>query len=65
MADRGYDITEDLALRGTLLCIPPFMNGKSQLSQRKWKHSQLSQRKWKHQECSQASGYMWNVLLDE
>ena len=63
MADRGFHITEDFAFQGTSLYIPPFMKDKSQLSQRKWKHSQLSQ--WKHQECSQASGYMWNVLLDE
>ena len=34
MADRGFDITEDLALRGTTLYIPPFTKGKSQLSQR-------------------------------
>ena len=34
MADRGFDITEDLALGGTTLCIPPFTKGKSQLSQR-------------------------------
>ena len=34
MADRGFDISEDLALRGTTLCIPPFTKGKSQLSQR-------------------------------
>ena len=26
MADSGFDITEDLALRGTTLCIPPLAN---------------------------------------
>lgn len=34
LADRGFDITEDLALRGSTLAIPPFTKGKIQLSQR-------------------------------
>ena len=34
LADRGFDIVEDLALRGMTLAIPPFTKGKSQLSQR-------------------------------
>lgn len=41
MADRGFDITEDLALRGTSLCIPPFTKGKSQLSQREVETSRV------------------------
>jgi len=34
LADRGFDITEDLGLRGANLAIPTFTKGKSQLSQR-------------------------------
>lgn len=34
LADRGFDIVEDLALWGAALAIPSFMKGKSQLSQR-------------------------------
>ena len=34
LADRGFDITEPLALRGASLAIPPFTKGKPQLSQR-------------------------------
>ena len=33
MADRGFDIQDDLALRGVRLNIPPFLKGKSQLSE--------------------------------
>ena len=33
MADRGFDIQDDLALRGVKLNIPPFLKGKSQLSE--------------------------------
>ena len=33
MADRGFDINEDLILRGVGLNIPPFMRGKGQLSE--------------------------------
>ena len=33
MADRGFDIEEDLILRGVSLNIPPFMRGKKQLSE--------------------------------
>lgn len=33
MADRGFDIEEDLILRGVNLNIPPFMRGKKQLSE--------------------------------
>jgi len=32
MADRGFDIAEDLALIGVKLNILPFMRGKEQLS---------------------------------
>ena len=34
MADRGFDIEEDLLLKGVHLNIPPFLRGKSQLSER-------------------------------
>lgn len=33
MADRGFDIEEDLLLIGVKLNIPPFLRGKSQLSE--------------------------------
>ena len=33
MADRGFDIEENLILRGVSLNIPPFMRGKKQLSE--------------------------------
>ena len=33
MADRGFDIEEDLALVGARLNIPPFLRGKDQLSE--------------------------------
>ena len=33
MADRGFDIQDDLALQGVRLNIPPFLKGKSQLSE--------------------------------
>ena len=33
MADRGFDIEEDLALIGVRLNIPPFLKGKHQLSE--------------------------------
>ena len=41
IADRGFEITEDLALRGATLCIPPFTKGKSQLSQREVETSRV------------------------
>ena len=34
MADRGFDIEEDLLLRGVRLNIPPFLRGKKQLSEK-------------------------------
>ena len=34
LADRGFDIADDLAMVGALLAIPPFTKGKPQLSQR-------------------------------
>ena len=34
LADRGFDIAEDLALHGAALAIPPYTKGKFQLSQR-------------------------------
>lgn len=33
MADRGFDIEEDLILCGVKLNIPPFLRGKGQLSE--------------------------------
>ena len=34
LADRGFDISDELALIGASLAVPPFTRGKSQLSQR-------------------------------
>ena len=34
MADRGFNIMEDLAPHGVKVNIPPFLRGKSQLDQR-------------------------------
>lgn len=34
MADRGFDIEEDLILLGVKLNIPPFLRGKTQLSEK-------------------------------
>ena len=34
MADRGFDIEDDLMLRGVHLNIPPFLRGKTQLSEK-------------------------------
>ena len=34
LADRGFDIADDLALHGASLAIPPYTKGKLQLSQR-------------------------------
>ena len=34
MADRGFDIEEDLLLRGVRLNIPPFLHNKTQLSEK-------------------------------
>ena len=34
MADRGFDIEEDLVLLGVKLNIPPFLRGKLQLSEK-------------------------------
>ena len=39
LADRGFDISNELALRGATLAIPPFTKGKSQLSQREVEES--------------------------
>ncbi len=40
LADRGFDISDDLALIGASLSIPPFTRGKAQLSQRLSQHMQ-------------------------
>ena len=43
LADRGFDIADDLALLGASISIPPFTKGKPQLSQREIEFSrQLS-----------------------
>ena len=55
MANRGFDISEDLVFRGTTLFIPQF-------TKEKW---QLSQWEVKCQGHFQASGYMWYGLLGE
>ena len=34
LADRGFDISDDLAFHGAALAIPPYTKGKDQLSQR-------------------------------
>ena len=41
LADRGFDIAEDLALHGAALAIPPYTKGKFQLSQREVEISEL------------------------
>ena len=41
MADRGFDIEEDLALLGVRLNIPPFLKGKLQLSNRELVETRL------------------------
>ena len=41
LADRGFDISEDLALRGVTLAIPAFTKGKPQLSQREVEMSRV------------------------
>ena len=44
LADRGFTITDDIALRGAKLVIPSFTKGKTQLSQKEVETSkQLSQ----------------------
>ena len=40
LADRGFDIVDDLAMVGASLAIPPFTKGKPQLSQREVEFSQ-------------------------
>ena len=40
LADRGFNISEDLALFGATLAIPSFTKGKSQLSQQEVECSQ-------------------------
>ena len=39
LADCGFDIAEEIALRGTTLAIPPYTKGKQQLSQREVEES--------------------------
>lgn len=39
LADRGFDITDDLCIYGTYLEIPSFMRGKKQLSMKEVEHS--------------------------
>ena len=39
LADRGFDISEELALQGATLAIPPLTKGKLQLSQREVEES--------------------------
>ena len=40
LADRGFNISEDLAIHGARLAIPSFTKGKSQLSQQEVEYSQ-------------------------
>ena len=44
LADRGFEISEELALRGATLAIPPFTKGKLQLSQREVEESRYLSR---------------------
>ena len=43
MANRGFDILEDLAPRGVRLNIPPFLRGKSQTRDDKNEENSVSQ----------------------
>ena len=54
LADRGFNITEDLALYGAKLEIPAFTKGKKQLSQEEVEYSQRLAR----------LEFMWNESLD-
>ena len=51
LADRGFTITDDIALRGAKLVIPSFTKGKTQLSQ-----------KWKLLSSCPKFRYMWRGL---
>ena len=50
-ADRGFSISEDLAIHGATLAIPSFTKGKSQLSQQEVEYSQRLAKVQIHVEC--------------
>ena len=52
MTDIGFDITEDMAIQGTTLCIPLFTKGKSQISHREVKTSRELSSLQIHVECA-------------
>ena len=61
LADRGFDIADDLALVGASLAIPPFTRGKPQLSQREVETSRALSRVRIHVE--RAIGRMKNFKI--
>ena len=61
LADRGFDIADDLALVGASLAMPSFTRGKSQLSQREVETSRALSRVRIHVE--RAIGRMKNFKI--
>ena len=62
LADRGFDIADDLALVGASLAMPSFTRGKSQLSQREVKTSRALSRVRIHVECAIGRMKIFKIL---